>query len=72
MAMIQDDPVIQRIREARAQFQAECDNDIHKMYLCLLEEQKKYADRLVHWEHPDEILDFVPATLVKPQAQNGT
>ena len=55
-----DDPVIQRIRDARQQIQAECDNDIHKMLLWAMEEQKKSPTRLVHWEHPDEILDFAP------------
>ena len=64
--MMPDDPVIQRIRDARARFQAACDNDIHKMYLCLLEEQKKHADRLIHWEHPDELLDFAPTQMRQP------
>jgi hypothetical protein len=55
-----DDPVIQRVRDARHQLRAECGNDIHKLLLWAMEEQKKYANRLVHWEHPDEILDFAP------------
>jgi hypothetical protein len=42
-----DDPVIQRIRDARHQLQAECGNDIHKTLLWAMEEQKKCADRLV-------------------------
>jgi hypothetical protein len=58
--MSPDDPVIQRIREARAKFEAECDHDISKMYLRLVEEQKKHADRVVYWEHPDEIRNVAP------------
>jgi hypothetical protein len=55
-----DDPIIQEIREVRRRIQEQCGNDIHRMTLFYMEEQKKYADRLVHWEHPDEILDFEP------------
>jgi len=44
-----DDPVIQRIRDARRQIQEECGNDVHRMSLFFMEEQKKYADRLVCW-----------------------
>jgi hypothetical protein len=61
-----DDPIIQRIREARRRFQEECGNDIEKMYLRLVEEQKRHADRIVYLEHPDEILDFAPAAELKP------
>jgi hypothetical protein len=64
--MIPDDPVIQRIREARAKFEAECGHDIYKMYQRLVEEQKRHADRVVYWEHPDEIRDFAPAAEPKP------
>jgi hypothetical protein len=64
--MIPDDPVIQRIRDARRQLQAECGDDLHKMLLWAMEEQKKYADQLVHWEHPDEVLDFATTPKVKP------
>lgn len=56
-----DDPVIQRIRETRRKIQEQCGNDIHKMTLFFMEAQKKHADRLVHWEHPDEILEFTSA-----------
>lgn len=66
--MTADDPIIQQIRDARARFQAECDNDPEKMYLRLVEEQKKHADRLVFWEHPDEILDFQTAVSDEPKS----
>ena len=66
--MLPDDPVIQRIRDARRQIQTECDNDIHKMLLWAMKEQQKYADRLVHWDHPDEILDFAPSASEKPES----
>ena len=56
-----DDPIIQEIRVVRRRIQEKCGNDIHQMTLFYMEEQKKYADRLVHWEHPDEFLHFGPA-----------
>jgi hypothetical protein len=63
--MIHDDPVIQRIRVARRQIQEECGNDIDKILLWAMEEQKKPPVRLVHWERPDEILDFGPPSPAK-------
>jgi hypothetical protein len=61
-----DDPIIQEIRDVRRRIQEQCGNDIRRMTLFYMEEQKKYADRLVHWEHPDEILEFAPAEKPKP------
>ena len=65
--MMPSDPVIQRIRDVRHDIQRECHDDIHEMLLWAMAEQQKEGSRLVHWEHPDEPLDFAPATSDKPK-----
>ena len=72
--MTTDDPIIQEIRATRAKFQAECDNDPHKMYLRLVKEQKKHANRLVYWEHPDEkqVVAAVKATKSRKKATRSS
>lgn len=54
-----DDPVIQRIREARHRISEKCDHDPQKLVDYYVELQKKYEDRLL--KQPDEI----PVELVK-------
>ena len=49
--MTQDDPVIQRVREVRRKIAAECDFDLHKLYLWAKEQEAKLGDRVVHFEH---------------------
>ena len=44
-----DDPVIQRIREARRRIEEECGNDPHKMFLWAVKEQEKHPERVVCW-----------------------
>ncbi len=48
--MTQDDPVVQRVREARRQIAAECDFDAHKLYLWAKEREAELGDRAVHYE----------------------
>ena len=47
--MVSDDPIIREIREARRKIQEQCGNDIHRMYLYYVEQQKQHEDRLVCW-----------------------
>lgn len=48
--MTQDDPVVQRVREARRQIAAECDYDAHKLYLWAKEREAELGDRVVKFE----------------------
>jgi hypothetical protein len=48
--MTQDDPVVQRVREARRQIAAECDFDLHKLYLWAKGQESQFGDRVVHFE----------------------
>ncbi|MBI5762212.1 MAG: hypothetical protein HZA51_01670 [Planctomycetes bacterium] len=48
--MTQDDPVVQRVREARRQIAAECDFDAHKLYLWAKEREAELVDRVVKFE----------------------
>ncbi len=60
--MIQDDPTIARIREARRQISEMCDNDPDKLVAFYREVQKQYQSQIVkapsiHKVADDETLD---------------
>lgn len=48
--MSYDDQVVQRVREARRQIAAECDFDVHKLYLWAKEREAEFGDRVVRYE----------------------
>ncbi len=48
--MTRDDPVVERVREARRRIVAECQGDAHKIYEWAKAVEARYADRLVGYD----------------------
>jgi hypothetical protein len=55
---MKDDPVIQRVREARHRISEKCDHDPQKLVDYYIELQKKYEDRLLKLSE-EESVDLV-------------
>jgi len=48
--MNHDDPVVQRVREARRRIAASCDYDLHKLYEWAKQIEARYKDRVIGLE----------------------